>query len=307
VTKKPDFPCKGCITALPDATSTTAPLLVVLHGDGGAPKSMLGVWEKPALARGIIVFAPKCPVDDGCTNASWWQWGKDPSWLDAQIDAIDKVRPIDRARVWGAGWSGGASWFGWRAPDLVGRFAAVSIDGGGMMPHTTTCDRHCSFDAHFLTGDKNPLHSLVVDLRAWMDGCAAGEVKWELLPGKDHGGEWVALTKPGKADEILDWFATKTMTCAATSVGADTGADADSDAGTNAGADASIDDASPTSVNTSSTSSPPPSPPPAPRCACGFSDVPAALAVAIVFRRRARDGTLHNLRTNRARLWRTKS
>jgi poly(3-hydroxybutyrate) depolymerase len=302
-TKKTDFPCAGCITALPDATPSTtpAPLLVVLHGDGGAPASMLAVWEKAALARGVVVFAPKCPVDDGCTGGSWWQWGKDPSWFDAKIAAIAAVQPIDRARVWAAGWSGGASWIGWRAPDLVGRFAAVSIDGGGMMPHTKTCPTACSFDAHFLTGDKNPLHSLVEDLHTWMDGCAAGEVKWELLPGKDHGGEWLALSKKGKADEILDWFATKTMTCAPAV------ADAGADVGAGAGANASGNDASPGSVNTVST--PPPPPPPAPRCACNFTDVPAALAVALLTRgRRAhRRGRDHSRRTKRDRVWRTKS
>lgn len=301
--RKADFPCAGCITAFPDETDAgRAPLLVVLHGDGGKASSILTVWEKAAVARGIVVFAPQCPIDDGCPKASWWQWGKDPAWFDPKIDAIDAQRPLDRQRLWIAGWSGGASYLGYRAPDLVGRFSAVSFDGGGMPPRSPQeCRSQCRLESYFLIGDKNPLHGLAIDLHTWIDQCDNGSSTWDLLPGADHGGEWSALSKPAKQGTILDWFETHALTCAAVSSPPPSPIVAD------AASQAPSAMASPSiSAPSSSAHAESAPPPPTTRCACAIPGARAepgsivSLAIAYLACRTARARRPIVRRTSRA-------
>ena len=213
--RRTEFPCAACITDLPDPpVATKAPVLVLLHGDGQGPLAVAPLFAKEAAARGLVLFVPKCPKADGCKDARWWAWGKDPGWFDAQLDAIDAVQPIDRERLWLVGWSGGGSYIGEVAPALFGRFAAVVIVGGGMPPSVQTCPQTCALPAYFLVGDKNPLHALAKDLRAWFDGCAQ-DVTWDLLPGKDHAGEHAEISKASKAATIVDWLEARPKKCAA--------------------------------------------------------------------------------------------
>jgi len=139
--RKTDFPCPGCVTELPDPidAQTKAPLIVVLHGDGQGPTAVAHLFAKEASARGMVLFVPKCPKADGCADAKWWSWNHDPSWFDAPLAAIDAVQPLDHDRFWLVGWSGGGSYIGRVAPALAGRFAAVNVDGGGMMPDAPSC------------------------------------------------------------------------------------------------------------------------------------------------------------------------
>lgn len=209
VTHLTDAPCSGCKAAFPDAT-TPVPLLVVLHGDWGlGPADLLAAWEKHALKRGIAVVALKCPVDQGC-KGSWWQWNGNPSWISQQIDALEKAspsRPIDRKRLYLAGWSGGASYIGMRAQELQQKFAAIVYHGGGVAP-AGPCAPAASAPApaYFLVGSGNPLHSLAVDLRKENEQCGI-DVTWKLLPSADHAAEWKALDANGGV--IADWLLTK--------------------------------------------------------------------------------------------------
>jgi hypothetical protein len=59
--------------------------------------------------------------------------------------------------------------------------------------------------AYFLVGDRNPLHALARELRAYVEGCQQ-RVVWDVLAGADHDGEARALTAK-KANQILDWLA----------------------------------------------------------------------------------------------------
>ena len=260
--RRTEFPCAGCITDLPDppVATTKAPVLVLLHGDGQGPLAVAPLFAKEAAARGFVLFVPKCPKADGCKDARWWAWGKDPVWFDAQLDAIDAVQPIDRERVWLVGWSGGGSYIGDVAPALFGRFAAVVILGGGMPPAVPTCPQTCALPAYFLVGDKNPLHALAKDLRAWFDGCAQ-DVTWDLLPGKDHGGELAAISQPAKAAAVVDWLEKRPRRCAASQTGAETetGTETEAETGpetateTETGTDAEVGNTMPSVVPSSAT------------------------------------------------------
>lgn len=216
-----DFPCKGCLFLPPAEGATKAPLLVVLHGDAPGGKTPLvkrdsAPFVAAAIERGIAVLAPMCPKDKGCLVGSFWQWsqGDPPAWIALQIAAVRKEASIDSDRIWIAGWSGGASFLGYHYPRLAEHYAAVIFAGGGMPPAVNTC-APCSPPAYFLLGDKNPLHHLAKGLHESIHACTK-DVTWDLLPGKDHGGEWRTFNDKSKIGELLDWLAKHPRNCPGT-------------------------------------------------------------------------------------------
>ena len=203
-----DAPCKGCRSVVPGPgrPERAAPLLVLLHGDAGpGPTALVDAWERHALPRGVALLALQCPAALGC-KGSWWQWNGAPSWLTAQVDAFAASHPIDRARVWLAGWSGGASYMGHRSAELQRSFAALVYHGGGMPP-PVACEaeapRNGIASVYFLVGDANPLHGLALRLRQHHENCKDTMV-WKLLPGADHAAEWRGLEANGGA--IVPWL-----------------------------------------------------------------------------------------------------
>lgn len=213
-----DFPCKGCLVLPPPEGATNAPLLVVLHGDAPGGKTPLvkrdsEPFVKAAAERGVAVFAPMCPKEQGCLVGSFWQWtqGDPPAWIANQVEALRKEYALDANRTWIAGWSGGASFLGYRYDRLGERYAAVIFAGGGMPPASTTC-APCSPPAYFLVGNKNPLHHLAKDLKTNVLSCT-NDLTWDLLPGNDHAGEWRTLGRVGKVGELFDWLAKHPRNC----------------------------------------------------------------------------------------------
>jgi poly(3-hydroxybutyrate) depolymerase len=201
-----DRPCAGCLLSLP-STPEPAPLLVLLHGDFESASKIYGRWREWAERRGVAVLAPVCPASEGC-KGSWWRWDGDARWLQRQVDAVDELHPIDRRRLWLVGWSGGASYVGWRTQEFERTFAALVMHGGGIAPAFASCPQSKA-SVYFLVGDGNPLHRLAVDLREHYDRCAQ-DVHWSLLHGVAHEGEWNALdARTGSA--ILDWLATRRL------------------------------------------------------------------------------------------------
>src|SRR5947209_1447700 len=65
-----DFPCKGCFLHVPDrdAGAGPRPLLVALHGDNGGThiKKLFRAWTRACDEAGVLLVAPRCPVDEGC-------------------------------------------------------------------------------------------------------------------------------------------------------------------------------------------------------------------------------------------------
>lgn len=194
-------PCARCTLDVPAKLEGPAPLLVVLHGDRDHAKDQANQWRAAAKGKGVVLLALECPASLGC-RGSWWQWAGDPAWVIAQVDAVARQVSIDPARIYLAGWSGGASYIGMNAPAWAERFAGIVIHGGGMAPQAE-CPGHVA-RTYFLVGDANPLHRLAVDLRTWTERCD-GEVTWDLVKRGDHAAEERALTRT-KAGAILDWL-----------------------------------------------------------------------------------------------------
>lgn len=204
----PDGLCAGCVLEAAERPGP-APLVVLLHGDGESARTRAGMWRRWLRPRGFALLALSCPAERGC-QGSFWRWDGDPSWLDAQVEAASRLIAVDRQRVFLVGWSGGASYMGWRADALSHSFAALVFHGGGMTPRQGDDGRpeRCARPpppALFLVGDKNPLHHLAQSLRKSLLACRH-DVTWRLLPGADHDGERTALSDPKKVTDVLDWL-----------------------------------------------------------------------------------------------------
>ncbi len=200
-TRAPNVPCAGCVSSWSEG-SDPAPLLVLLHGDWGNDATALhAVWEPLVAAQGIALLSLACPKDRGC-QGSYWKWNGPPEWIDDQIAALAQKRTIDRTRMWIAGWSGGATYIGFRSLDLEKRFSAFVIHGGGAPPGTTDCGSN-TVGAYFLVGASNPLHGLQVGLHDYYVACKQ-ETQWTVLAGADHDVEWKALSSHGPA--IVRWL-----------------------------------------------------------------------------------------------------
>ena len=126
--------------------------------------------------------------------------------------------PVDPARVYAAGYSGGATYLGWYVPTFPERFAAVLHIAGGV-PWGTPCPR-CPVHVLFTLGAGDPmLVPYTRPLRDYYEGCGGNEVVWETLPGVSHEGI-LGLVQGGKGDGLLAWLLSHRATCAETSVDA---------------------------------------------------------------------------------------
>ncbi len=173
----------------------------MLHGDRERAASAAARWRGAAKLRGWAVLALQCPADQGCKD-SWWKWNGEPAWIVEQVAAVTHAAAIDPARIYLAGWSGGATYIGMHAPVWTTMFAALVFHGGGHTP-ATECPV-VALPAYFLVGDRNPLHALMKDLRSWFDECHE-DIVWDLVRGGDHDKEERALDRK-KAVVILDWL-----------------------------------------------------------------------------------------------------
>jgi len=201
-------PCERCTLDVPRQLDHDhpgpVPLLVVLHGDREAATAATRRWRAAALARGWVLLGLQCPTQEGCKD-SWWKWDGDPAWLLAQIAKVEASVAIDPKRVYLVGWSGGATYLGRHAQAWEATIAALVFHGGGHQPSEAECVGR--LPAYFLVGDRNPLHELMKDLRAYFDRCGQ-DVAWDLVRGGDHDKEERALDR-AKALAILDWLAAR--------------------------------------------------------------------------------------------------
>lgn len=205
--ESPKPPCTSCTLDVPAAQDEPVPLLVVLHGDRDHARTTAVRWRAAAKARGWALLSLECPVAERC-KGSWWAWNGDPGWVAAQVTAVQQLAAIDPARIYLAGWSGGATYLGMHAAAWTEQFAGVVLHGGGRAPAEECPQR--ALPAYFLVGDANPLHYLARELRTWFEGCKQ-DVSWDLVKRGDHDKEERALTK-AKAIAILDWLAARPRT-----------------------------------------------------------------------------------------------
>ncbi|MCX5745406.1 MAG: hypothetical protein NT062_23250 [Proteobacteria bacterium] len=202
----PKPPCTGCTLDAPTtrAAASKIPMLVVLHGDRERASVAAARWRAATTKRGWALLSLQCPKEQGCKD-SWWAWDGDPAWIASRVAVVREQLGIDPARIYLAGWSGGASYIGLHASAWTPTFAGLVIHGGGLAPSEAACPAEGHpVRAYFLVGDANPLHRLARELRAWFVGCHQEHV-WDVVPKGDHDREDRALDAK-KARAILDWL-----------------------------------------------------------------------------------------------------
>jgi poly(3-hydroxybutyrate) depolymerase len=85
------------------AATSPAPLLVLLHGSYGSGAAMVSWWTSIAEQERIILVAPEAREREA------WQLRADgPQFIRALIETVAAKHPIDRARIYLFGSSGGA-------------------------------------------------------------------------------------------------------------------------------------------------------------------------------------------------------
>ena len=203
-----DWPCTGCRTyAPPGAADSAVPLLVALHGDEGDPGTVVSVWRSVAEDKGMVLFAPKCPRDQGC-NGSWWQWGGDPAWLDAQVNAVMNQYNIDLRRVYFTAWSGGATYGAVYAAVRADRYAAINLNSGGTQPYSS-CPS-CTPPMSWIVGGNDGLKVLVEAAYTYFTNCGT-ETELVVLDGVGH--NLAPFLSSGGADDIATWALQFTNEC----------------------------------------------------------------------------------------------
>jgi predicted esterase len=190
------------------ATAEQRPLLVLLHGDGQDPVLLLNAFKAEAKARDVSLVAPMCPMLLGCNAQSFWRWNGDPAWLKGIALEAARAAHADTNRIAYVGWSGGASYLGYRVHELGDTPSAIVILGGGIPPARSTCAK-VQVPVLFVVGNKNPYHHLAQDLRASLNACAedaaAATVQWQLLPGADHAEEWRQVSSAKTQASIVEF------------------------------------------------------------------------------------------------------
>lgn len=210
-----DWPCAGCLVVLPRTIGRATPVLVALHGDEGSPDLMASVMGRAAAARGLILFAPHCPVARGCsfpngaaTTSSWWGWlqsGRyDEAWLGAQLGRVTARYRVQHARRFVAGWSGGADFLGWYALRHATTFSAAAFLAGGV-PYYTRCPA-APLPAYFLLGAADPryLSGQPGQVESVLRSCGS-ETYVDTVPNADHQATLATLWS-GKAQTLVDWL-----------------------------------------------------------------------------------------------------
>lgn len=232
-----ELPCASCLRD--DPKGAGRPLVVVLHGDGQTAQAARAPFHALAAERDVALFVPTCPRSEGCSAGSYWRWNGDPSWLRLRVSEYARAIQSDASRIAVVGWSGGASYLGYRLPELGVEYNVVAFLGGGMAPASPSCEPAAARPTYFLVGDKNPYHGLAKELRAAAERCGYA-VSWNLLPGADHAGEWRAVSSRDRMGALLDFIVAHPRTPAVAVL--DAGAPPDA-----AGADAGPTSTAPTS------------------------------------------------------------
>lgn len=136
---------RGTIVHRPEGLAEPAPLVLVLHGGFGSAKAAQQVygWDELADRHGFVVAYP-----DGarrswnagdCCGAAEEERVDDVAYLEAVIDDLAAVLPIDSRRVFAAGMSNGGM-MTYRLACDTDRLAAIAVVAGTLVTDCADAD-----------------------------------------------------------------------------------------------------------------------------------------------------------------------
>ncbi len=179
------------------------PLIVVLHGYGGAARNNAELYRRAAAKRGAIIAAPNAlRPGPGGQGFSWTYRDEAEWWVLRAIDKVSDLHAVDPQRVILAGFSQGANvalGVGLKHPDrfagllpVAGRYEADRMptpEGGGPR-------------VYLLTGGADP-GAESFRTAAERLGAAGLEVRLRMIPALGHSYPRRATAELGKALDYL--------------------------------------------------------------------------------------------------------
>lgn len=167
------------------APASAAPLLVLLHGSYGNGAAIVGAWTALAEQEGIILVGP-----DARERDAWQLRADSPQFIRALIDEVAAKHPIDRARVYLFGDSGGAV-YALTLSMLESRlFAATAVHAGAWRnPNEFRAVQHArrKIPIAIFIGDKDEYFPLFAVRKTHDSLAKAGHpVSVTVIPGHSH-------------------------------------------------------------------------------------------------------------------------
>lgn len=123
-----------------------APLVIVLHGGGGSPESMIPRWSEQARRSGFIVAAPKgLGRNDrmgtwnasGCCGEAAARGVDDVAFIAAVIDDVSRRQSVDPRKIYVTGFSNGGMLTHRVAIALGDKIAAAAVVSGALFGNET--------------------------------------------------------------------------------------------------------------------------------------------------------------------------
>jgi polyhydroxybutyrate depolymerase len=139
----------------------TYPLVLEMHGNPGTAAFMLQnlPFDRVSRREAIVVYAQAAGTDwDLATPADQ---NDDMAYLRALVDEVASKLSIDKQRVLGTGWSGGAFMASQTACRLGGLFKAIAILSGGA-PYESSDGTPAKDGSGFLSCPGGPVATLVI-------------------------------------------------------------------------------------------------------------------------------------------------
>lgn len=121
--------------------NSPVPLVIVLHGGGGSPETMIPRWADKARAAGLVIAAPKgIRRNDrmgtwnagGCCGEAVARGVDDVAFIRAVIEDVSRKAVIDPRRIYVAGFSNGGMLTHRIAIALGDRIAAAAVVSGAL-------------------------------------------------------------------------------------------------------------------------------------------------------------------------------
>ena len=186
----------------PSAAASGAPLVVLLHGSHGTGAAIIGWWTAIAEQEGIVLVGPNARERDA------WQLRADsPQFIRALIDDVASKHPIDRARIYLFGNSGGAVYALTLSMLESQLFAATAVHAGAWRaPNEFRAAPHArrKIPIAIFIGDKDeyfPLFAVRKTQRALEQ--AGHPVTVTVIPGHSHAYSQVAAEVNRDAWEFM--------------------------------------------------------------------------------------------------------
>jgi len=186
------------VVAAPSTEKLAYPLIIGLHGGGATPEGFAAVTGLVAngARAGYLVALPagygRSWNGGDCCGPAWRRNVDDVGWLLAIVEDLSAVVPLDRRRIYAAGWSNGGKLAMRLACEKSEEIAAIGIVGSGL-GYEFPMARPVPLVAFHGTADPfHPYHGGVRDDRDHrfvLTGALATVDRWSQLLGCDIGPE----------------------------------------------------------------------------------------------------------------------